>query len=403
MTGGNGRPADDGDVTADPYAFLARLRRDEPLHLDADGLYRVTRYEDVVAALRDDRLTSNDEAWQQNAPFTEQFLGGSDSPAARVRREWFLYRDGADHRRLRAPLAPAFTPRATAAYRPAIQAALDHVLGSLEGVKEADLLASVIEPLPTMALASTLGFPPEEWHQLLTWVRWVNRNFARRREAEEVREMNAAVEEFSAYLADKISSPDDLGLFSTLVRQGRAGGLSDDELVSTLMILLVAGQHVMVRHLGACVIHLFSVASAAERDAIRDDPVRLSGFVDEMLRWDSPSQGVKRVALEDVDIAGCPVPRDAVVVLTLAAANRDDTVFPEADAFDAARCDPRAIPFSVGAHFCLGAYFAKLEAEMFIETMLRRFRGLAFAGAPPTLPVARRGVPALNVVWERLI
>jgi cytochrome P450 len=389
------------EVDADPYAFFARLRREDPLHLDADGLYRLTRYEDVVGALRDERLTSNDERWQRSAPFTEEFLGGFESPAAQARREWFLYRDGPDHRRLRAAVAPAFTPRATAAYRPAIQLAVDHVLDSLDGATEADLLAAAIVPLPAMALASTLGFPQEEWRQCVTWVRWVNLNFARRRKPEEVEGMNGAVEELGAYLAEKISRPDRPDLFSALVRQGRAGGLTDDELVSTLMIVLVAGQHVMVRHLGACVIHLLAVSSEEERDAIRRDPARLSGFVDEMLRWDPPSQGVKRVALEDVSIGGHCIPHDAVVVLSLASANRDETVFANPDAFDPERCAPSAIPFSVGAHFCLGAYFAKLEAEVFLEALLNRFPGIAFAGEPPALPVARRGVPALNVVWDR--
>jgi cytochrome P450 len=392
--------AREGSFHDDPYSFFARLRREDPLHRDGNGLFRLTRYEDVVAALRDERLSGDDERWQQVDPIAES-LGGHDSPAARARRQWFMNLDDPEHRRLRSAVASAFTPRASASYRPAIQLALDHLLDRLRGSHGTDLLESVIRPLPSAAIASAFGFPAADWDRLEEWVRDVNRNFDRTRTPGEVVQMNRAVVEFEAYLDERVAGAAGEDAFSRLVREARGRGLRDDELVPTLEIIFVAGQHVMVKLLGGCAIRLLT-ADERERERLRKDPAQVGDFIDEMLRWDSPVQGLKRVATADVELPSGAVPRDQVVVLVLPSANRDDTVFSEPDVFDPGRRDPRAIPFGVGAHFCLGAYIGKLQAVVFVETLLRRFDRLAFAGVPPVLPVSRRGVPPLNVVWDRL-
>jgi cytochrome P450 len=401
MSSAGGGFARGDDVGRDPYAFFAGLRREEPLHLDGDGLYRLTRYHDVVAALTDERLSADDGHWQRCDPFAETILDGLDSPAARARRQWFLNMDDPEHRRLRTAIAGSFTPRASAAYRPAVKRALDHLLDPLRTATGADLLASVIRPLPATALASALGFPSEEWERCVHWVQEINRNFDRSRTPEQVERMNRAVVEFEEYLGGKIANSAGSEAFSALVAHARERGLADDELVPTLTIVFVAGQHVMVKLLGGCLIRLVG-ADEAERERLRRDPTNVADFVDEMLRWDSPVQGLKRVATADVEIAGGVIPQDRVVVVMLGSANRDETVFPDPDAFDPGRCDPRAIPLGIGTHFCLGAYLGKLEAVVFVETLLSRFEGLAFAEEPPALPVSRRGVPPLNVVWDRL-
>jgi hypothetical protein len=392
--------AREGSFHDDPYSFFARLRREDPLHRDGNGLFRLTRYDDVVAALRDERLSGDDERWQQVDPIAES-LGGHDSPAARARRQWFMNLDDPEHRRLRSAVASSFTPRASAEYRPAIQVALDHLLDRLRGSNETDLLESVIRPLPSAGMASAFGFPAADWGRLMEWVRDVNRNFDRTRTPDEVEQMNRAVVDFEAYLGERIADAAGDDAFSRLVREARERGLRDDELVPTLEIIFVAGQHVMVKLLGGCAIRLLT-ADEGERERLRHDLDRVGDFVDEMLRWDSPVQGLKRVATADVELPSGVIPRDQVAVVVLPSANRDETVFSEPDVFDPGRRDPRAIPFGVGTHFCLGAYIGKLEAVVFVETLLRRFEGLAFAGVPPVLPVSRRGVPPLNVVWDRL-
>ena len=393
--------AREGSAHDDPFPFFARLRREDPLHHDGNGLCRLTRYDDVIAVFRDDRLSANDERWQQADPIAET-LGGFESPVARARRQWFLNLDDPEHRRLRAGVASSFTPRATASYRPAIQFALDHLLERLRGCNETDLLESVLRPLPAAAVASALGFPAADWEQLSAWIRDVNRNFDRTRTAEEAEQMNRAVVDLEAYLAERIAGAAGDDAFSRLVREARERGLSDVELVRTLTIVFVAGQHVMVKLFGGCVIRLLT-GTEQEREWLRNDPDRIPDFVDEMLRWDNPVQGLKRIATTDVELPSGVIPRDQVVVVVLPSALRDETVFPDPDVFDPGRRDPRAIPFGVGTHFCLGAYVAKLEAHVFVETLLRRFEGLAFAGEPPVLPVSRRGVPPLNVVWDRLV
>lgn len=393
--------AREGSAHDDPFPFFAHLRREDPLYRDGNGLIRLTRYDDVVAAFRDDRLSANDERWQQFDPIAET-LGGADSPTARARRQWFLNLDDPEHRRLRSGVASSFTPRASAAYRPAIQFAVDHLLERLSDSNGTDLLESVIRPFPAAAVASAFGFPPDDWLRLSAWIRDVNRNFDRTRTVEEAAQMNEAVVDFEAYLGEKIAGAAGDDAFSRLVREARDRGLSDEELARTLTIIFVAGQHVMVKLLGACVIQLLT-GPAEEPERMRNDPERIPDFVEEMLRWDMPVQGLKRVATTDVELPSGTIPRDQVVVVVLPSAHRDETVFPDPDVFDPGRRDPGAIPFGVGTHACIGATIAKLEAVVFVETLLRRFEGLAFSGEPPVLPVSRRGVPPLNVVWDRLV
>ena len=174
----------------DPFPFFAQLRREDPLHRDGNGLLRLTRYDDIVAVFRDDRLSANDERWQQYDPIAET-LGGSDSPAARARRQWFLNLDDPEHRRLRSGVASSSRPRASAAYRPAIQFAVDHLLERLRGSNEADLLESVIRPFPAGAVASAFGFPPDDWRPIVAWIRDINRNFDRMRTSRRSAQMNA--------------------------------------------------------------------------------------------------------------------------------------------------------------------------------------------------------------------
>ena len=157
----------------------------------------------------------------------------------------------------------------------------------------------------------------------------------------------------------------------------------------------------MVKLLGACVIQLLS-GDGSESERLRKDPKQIPAFVTEMLRWDSPAQGLKRVATTDIELPSGTVKRDEIIVVMLGSANRDEAVFTDPDTFDPSRQDSRPVSFGFGTHFCLGAFLAKLEAALFIETLLRRFDGLAFAGDAPELPVARRGVPPLQVVWDRL-
>ncbi len=392
--------AREGDVHDDPFPFFAQLRREDPLHRDGNGLIRLTRYDDIVAVFRDDRLSANDERWQQIDPIAET-LGGSGSPTARARRQWFLNLDDPEHKRLRSGVASSFTPRASAAYRPAIQVALDHLLERLSGSNEAELLETVLRPFPAAAVASAFGFPADDWFRLSAWIRDVNRNFDRTRTPEEAAQMNAAVVDFEAYLGARIAGAAGDDAFARMVAEAHERGLSDEELVRTLTIIFVAGQHVMVKLLGGCLIRLLT-GPAEEAGRLRDDPELVPDFVEEMLRWDMPVQGLKRVATTDVELPSGTIPQDQVVVVVMPSAHRDESVFPDPDVFDPGRRDPGAIPFGVGTHACIGATIAKLEAIVFVETVLRRFEGLAFTGEPPALPVSRRGVPSLNVVWDSL-
>ncbi|HZY89930.1 MAG TPA: cytochrome P450 [Gemmataceae bacterium] len=388
---------------ANPYPFYARLRAEAPAYRmtlpTGEPGWLVTRYDDVVAVLKDERFVKN----TANALTARQ---AANQPWFRklfpALKRNLLNQDPPDHTRLRALVSKAFTPRLVEQMRERIQALTDDLLDKAAGRGRVDLIRDFALPLPTTVIAEMLGVPAADRH---AFHRWSNALMAA---AVSTWGLMKAVPNgwaFMRYVRKTIRKrradpgPD---LVSALVRAEEAGDtLSEDELLAMVLLLLVAGHETTVNLIGNGVLALLEHPGQMKK--LRDDPALIRPALEEMLRYASPVEmATERYAREDVTVAGVTVPRGEMVFAVLASANRDERQFANPDALDLTREPNKHLAFGLGTHFCLGAPLARLEGQIAINTLLRRSPDLRLAVAPAALRWRRglllRGLESLPVV-----
>jgi len=373
---------------ADPYPTLARLRREAPVAPasasgGATAVWWVLRHADVAAALRDPRLSTV----KIPPELLERFAADPASPLhrlARLMRANLLILDPPEHTRLRTLVSRAFTPRRVAALRPRIEALAEELADGLEEREAPDLLADFAVPLPLRVIAELLGLPIEDLPKLRDWsdvlVTLLDGSLRDANLGESMRvadELGAYLEEWAA--ARRRAPQDDL-LSALVAARDEREALDDDELVSTVGLLLAAGHETTANLIGNGVVAL--LRHPETRAGLRARPELLPTAVEELLRFDPPVQLTSRLATQDLEIAGVRIPQGAELELHLASANRDPEVFPHPDALDLARGDNRHLSFGHGHHFCLGAALARLEGEVALGVLLRRFPDLALRDEP---------------------
>jgi vitamin D3 1,25-hydroxylase len=376
-----------------PFAALGELRDQGPVHevdLPEGGrTWLVTRYADARSVMSDPRFVkdfANTLPDDQRASFP-----GIPSPAG----EMMLLNDPPVHTRLRKLVVKAFTVRRVAALRPGIETIAASLLAGLPGDEPVDLVAAYAIPLPTAVICELLGVPVEDQDAFGEWSRIMIDDTG---EAASM-QANASM---SAYLAElverKRAEPDD-ALISALIEVSEEGEqLSTNEIIAMAMLLLIAGHETTATLIGSAVERMLRDPTLRDRLAAGDSD-ELRAAVEEFLRWGSPiAQTPLRFAAEDVDFDGVVVPRGAMVMVSLAAANHDPARFDDPDTYDELRDTTGHLSFGHGLHFCLGASLARLEAEVALRTLLDRFPGFA-AGAE--LPVPRRRSVLVNA-WARL-
>lgn len=368
----------------DPYARYAELRAKGPVHpIDfPPGVpaFLVVDYEHGRAALSDPRL-SKDTANSAVPVPAELFFGNT-----------MLGMDPPDHTRLRALVAKAFTGRRVEALRGRIQRITDELCDRLAARATGgpvDLIADFAVPLPVQVICELLGMPASDGERFRSWTAIMTRP-ALSEEARRLRRATAA--EFNAYLAavcaERRGDPQD-DLISALlaVHDGQAG-LTEAELLDCVALLFIAGHETTVNLIGNGMLALLSAPD--QLGLLRRRPELLPAAVEELLRHDGPvERASQRIAVEDMEIAGTPIPKGAWVHVSLGAAGRDPDVFTEPDGLDITRTGPRHLAFGHGAHYCLGAPLARVEGQIAIGTLLARF---------PTLTLA---VPPDRLVWNR--
>ncbi len=367
----------------DPYTQYAALRDKGPIHPiefpNGVQAFLIVDHECGRAALNDPRLSKN-PAHSAVTVRGEEFFGGT-----------MLGLDPPDHTRLRGLVAKAFTPRRVEALRPRVQQIADELLDGIAGHDEADLIDAFAFPLPIIVICELLGVPAadradfREWTAILT-VPIASREMAARR--------RAAAIAFNDYLlgifAERRRAPGDDLIGALLAVRDGAAGLSQSELLNTITLLLVAGHETTVNLIGNGVLALLSAPD--QRKLLTDRPELLPGAIEELLRYDGPvERASQRIALEDMEIAGTPVPKGAWVHVSLGAADRDPAAFADPDALDLTRPDNRHVAFGHGPHYCLGAPLARLEGQVAIGTLLTRFPELALATAPDKLAWKQTG------------
>ncbi|MED1127142.1 cytochrome P450 [Bacillus paralicheniformis] len=336
----------------------------------------ITRYDDAVRILKDARMKKNYEN-----VFTEEELEnfsalGNEEPLSKH----MLNLDPPDHGRLRSLVQKAFTPRMILQLEGRIQQIADSLLDELEPNHSMNLVDDYAFPLPIIVISEMLGIPVEDRQKFRVWSQAIIDFSDTPESLEEYKHKIGEFAEYLEYLVRKKREEPAEDLVSSLIQAESEGTrLSIEELYSTIMLLIVAGHETTVNLITNMTFALLNHPDQLEK--LRQNPDLIDSAIEEALRFYSPVElTTLRWAAEPFTLHGQEIKRKDVIIVSLASANRDDTVFPNADRFDIERKDNRHLAFGHGSHFCLGAPLARLEAKIAIQTLLRGFEHIEIKG-----------------------
>jgi cytochrome P450 len=362
-----------------PYPVYSLLRTVHPVlpipvpGFDGPGLWLLTRYRDVHDVLRDPRFSAD----RLKAPLIRDNLDRMP-PFIRqsaVGLRTMLVMDPPDHTRVRKLVNKAFTPRRIGALRARIEALVADELEACAAAGRIDLIHDLAEPLPAIVIAELLGVPAEDHRQFRQWSSALIAAIAAPSLEERVRVAGAAGERILSYLRDVIASRREQpreDLISAMIQaQEERDVLSDEELLATCNLILLAGHETTTNLIGNGMLAL--LREPAELARLRANPQLVPSAVEELLRFDGPVQATLRVALEDVAIDEHVLPAGSLVLVSLGAANRDPEVFAAPDSLDVGRDPNPHLAFGFATHFCMGAPLARLEAQVAFAGLLGRF------------------------------
>jgi len=382
---------------ADPYPAFAALRAGGPVHWhEGLGMHIAVGYEACDALLRNRGLA---RLWRDREP-VELFAAFN-----LLHQTSILESEPPTHTRLRRLVAGAFGRGHVERLRPWVDGLADDLVAELAGQVArdgaGDLIATMADPLPVEVIAELLGVPAGDRHHLRPWSNAIVKMYEYGLPEHRQREAEAAAAAFVGYLRGLVAArrraPRENDMVSDLVAacdgQDR---LSQDEIVGTCVLLLMAGHEATVNVVGNGTLALLRHPEQWRR--VVDDPGLVDPCAEEMIRYDSALQIFERTATRDVEVAGARVREGEKVAALLGAANRDPAVFADPDAFDAARAPNPHLGFGAGIHFCLGAPLARVEVRAVLAALRSRLPGLALAEEPARRPeFVIRGLTGLRV------
>ena len=397
--------SNDEDFRRYAYEVYANMREEQPIypimHKNGSRSWLITRHEDVLAVLKDPRFTKNylrvaDDEYISQLTEVDRFMTNN-----------LLALDPPDHTRLRALVQKAFSPRLIRAMRPRIQAITDSLLDAVQDQGQMELIADYAFPLPIQVIAELLGIPTEDKEKFRHWSGIVIRpHRTKESRLADVPELQA----FLAYLADiseqRREDPRE-DLLSALVQAEEAADrLSEIELYSMLMLLIVAGHETTVNLIGNGVVTLIQYPE--QLALLRANPSLIGAAIEELLRYDSPVESsTDRFALEDVTIGGQHIAHGDHVLVIIASANRDRASFGEkADDLEIMRAENPHVAFGHGIHYCLGAALARMEGAIAIGSLLERAPNVRLAlpmeelRIRPSVSDLLRGYREIPICWD---
>ena len=377
-----------GRVRERPYGLYRVLRAADPVHRSPLGFWVVSTHADVSALLRHPDVGCDaarvDSTLLRLGPL-RRVMGTtagdpSSGPFVDMIEQFLLFRDPPDHARLRSLVSRAFTPRRIAGLEHRVAALTDAMIAPLRGRSDFDLMGELAYPLPARVICELIGLPEED-HALIARhgpALAVGLDPSPLVAPAAMAAADVAVEELTEHLRGHVRSrrarPRD-DLLSDLVRAEQDGDrLSEQELIATLVLLLVAGHETTANLIGNAVRALDR--HPAQRDRLAHDPALAATAVEELLRLDPPVQLTQRITLAPIEVGGRVIPPGSIVVLLLAAANRDPAAFADPHHVDLAREANPHVSFGAGAHFCLGAALARLEGRIVLPALFRARPGL---------------------------
>ena len=372
------------DVRRDPYPTWNRLRETAPLvRVRLLGAWATARYDEVERILRDPCFSTDRSGVPMVAAMRRATEGSPD--LLNLFDQNLLMIDGARHARLRGLVAKAFTPRRVAALRDRIEAIVDELLDRAAQRGALDVVRDLARPLPGIVIGELLGTPPRDRDTLTRWseelVELLDPLSGHEGIEPPRRATVAAAAYFRALLAERRAAPRDDLLSAMLAAEENGESLSEGELVALCTLVLAAGHETTVNLIGNAVVLL--LRHPAERKRLQDDPALLPSAVEECLRVEPPVQMTDRAVVAPCELGGITLRPGQIVAALIAGANRDPQHFPDPDRFDVGRSGERHLSFGLGSHFCLGAALARLETQLALGGLLRRFPDFSGAPEPP--------------------
>lgn len=393
----------DPDYRADPHVALDALRAQCPVHRDETaGSFILTRYDDV-RALISDRSLWRDPVNAEPAARLSRGLEAIPDDVPRSEASSILTLDDPDHARIRQPLTRAFYAR-IARFRPEVERIIEETLDRIDPTRPFDLMEAFCIPVPIDVIAAILGVDHARLADFRDWSEGLIQSLNPFRTPEQTARMERASEALTNYftgaIADRRASPLD-DLISDMTRlQAQGAPISDVELRINLTALLVGGNLTTTDLIGNAVRLL--LLNPGERAKLEADPELIGAVVEEALRYEPPVDATGRIASRDMDVGGCPVKATQSMTFFLRAANRDPRRFEDPHRFDVTRPRHPHVAFGGGAHICIGAPLARLEAQVALPRLFGRFPNLRLAdprAAPTwrTLPFFR-GLERLDLI-----
>jgi cytochrome P450 len=388
----------DPAVVADPYPAFSQARSVAPVQWhEGLGLWLAFTHAEANAVLRDRRLG---RIWRDREP-GERFESFN-----LIHRNAILEMEPPHHTRLRRLISTAFARGHVERLRPWVEELAGRLVDGLiersGGSEPVDLLTGMAEQLPVAVIAELLGVPEADRSLLRPWSNAIVKMYEYDRTRQREDDAERAADEFVAYLralaAERRKNPgDDLVSHLVSVRDAEGDRLTEDELVTTCILLLNAGHEATVNVTGNGTLALLRNPDQLAR--LRDDRALLPTAIEELMRFDSPLQLFERTATEDVEIGGVTVAAGQKIAALLGSANHDPAVFADPESLDVGRADNPHISFGAGVHFCIGAPLARVELQASFGALLDRTSSLELGGEPVRRPeFVIRGLADLPVV-----
>ncbi|WP_257461233.1 cytochrome P450 [Archangium lipolyticum] len=385
-----------------PYPALEKLRTEAPIFYWEQGRgWLVSRYEDAVAVLRDgQRFSPNRNHWE----FASALGDSAIVPElAELNKNGLFALDAQNHARVRKLVSPALTPRAIERLRPEIQAIVDEILDGVAAKGRLDVVNEFAERIPARVIGSMLKIPKGREELFQDFTNAVVKNFLPGLVAPEEQEiLRRHIRDGLALVSETIDerrrNPQENDIMTTLIQTEEQGDkLNKEELLSLVSALIVGGFETTVHLIAFCVYNLLQRPEVVAQ--VKSEPELFKNLIEEVLRFDNfGKMGIARYALEDVELSGVHIKKGQMLLLMLNSALRDESTFDKADVFDVRRNTNVSIAFGHGAHYCIGANLARLEVQIAVGTLVRRFPELRLAKQPSfgPHPVIRR-MEALEV------
>lgn len=366
----------DPEVLADPYPLYRRLREHDPVMWDPFlHAWVVTDYANVMTVLH------KFSAERTPSPEHIKAIGlASLEPIAQVMSKQMLFKDAPTHTRLRKLCSAAFTSQRVEHLRWQIEDITNSLIDAVAPTGRMDVVGDFAAPLPAIVTAQLLGMPTSDHRQLKVW----SADFAEmlgnfQHNPDRAGRVLRSLQEMSAYFRSAIRelerNPREGLIHSLMTAEADGSRLSEEEVIANTIVTMVGGQETTTNLIGNGLLTL--LRNPAELAQLRDNPSIIESAVEELLRYESPSQHTARLAPDDVTLGGKLIRKRDAVMAVMAAGNRDPNRFSDPDKLDLTRTDNRHLAFGWAAHFCFGAPLARMEGQVGFSTLLRRLPNLA--------------------------